>query len=137
MESAITFAAVLAALYAAHSVADHWFQTDHQAVTKSKPGRDGQLADARHVATYTASLTAVLLLVQWRTGITLDPARTAAALTLNAVTHYWADRHVHLIALARKAGKGGWLDHDPKGARYALDQSWHKGWLLITALIIA
>jgi hypothetical protein len=60
---------------------------------------------------------------------------STVALLINGATHYWADRRVYLIAFARRFGKGGWLDNDP-GAAYQLDQSWHLGWLFITALIM-
>lgn len=133
--AATLFAVVLATLYAAHSVADHWIQTNAQAVAKGARTRAGQLADLRHVTTYTATLAGALLLVAWRLDLTYEPARLTLALLINAITHYWADRRVYLLALARKIGKGGWIDHDPTSA-YQLDQSWHLGWLFITALII-
>jgi hypothetical protein len=132
---ATTFAVTLAVLYAAHSVADHWIQTDHQAVAKGARTRAGQLADLRHVTTYTLTLAAALAVAAWRVGLHYDPAHVPAGLALNAITHYWADRRVYLLALARRIGKSGWLDTDPQAA-YQLDQSWHIGCLLVTALII-
>lgn len=140
---ATTFAVTLAVLYIAHHVADHWVQTNRQAVTKGRPARDedgrrdhsGQLANLRHVATLTATLAGALLLVAWRVGIDYDPARFVLALAVNAISHYFADRRVYLLRMARAIGKGGWIDHDPTAA-YHLDQSWHLGWLLITALIM-
>lgn len=135
MSAAATFAAVGITLYAAHSVADHWVQTQRQAAGKAARSRAGQLADLAHVATYTATLAIALLVVDWRLGLDLDPARVGVALALNGATHYWADRRAYLIALARSLGKGPWIDADP-GAAYQLDQSWHLGWLFVTALII-
>lgn len=135
MTDPAAFAATLVTLLAAHSVADHWIQTDKQATTKGNSGWTGRLADARHVATYTATLAAALLLVGWRTGIDYSPAALAIALGVNAISHYWADRRVHLRALAVRVGKRGWVEADP-GAMYQLDQSWHIGWLLVTALIL-
>lgn len=132
---ATLFATTMAVLYAAHSVADHWVQTDRQATVKAARTRAGQLADLRHVTTYTLTLAAALIVTAWRLHLHYDPARLVVGLTVNAATHYWADRRVYLLALARRIGKGGWLDADPRAA-YALDQSWHLGWLLITALII-
>ncbi|WP_067491713.1 DUF3307 domain-containing protein [Actinomadura hibisca] len=141
--AAITFAVTLSVLWIAHHVADHWIQTDCQAITKGRPARDeagtrdrsGQLADLRHVLSLTAVLAAALLAVAWRVDIAYDPARFVVALLVNGASHYWADRRVYLLRLARAIGKGGWLDNDPTAA-YTLDQSWHLLWLLITALII-
>jgi hypothetical protein len=53
---------VFAALYAAHLVADHWVQTQRQAVTKGLPGWPGRIGCAAHVATYTATWGAPALL---------------------------------------------------------------------------
>ncbi|MEV0404982.1 hypothetical protein [Actinoallomurus sp. NPDC050550] len=74
---------------------------------------------------------------------------------ISAVTHYWADRRSTLRGLAEKLGKtafyrlgaprtgtdkdGKERDDNPSlgtGA-YALDQSWHKLWILIAAIVTA
>lgn len=142
-----TFAAVLAAMMIAHHVADHWFQTGAQALGKA--GRDwpGRLACARHAAVVTATLAAALGAVAAVTGMRLSIPVTAAALLLNGATHWWADRRHTLAALANRIGKGPfWVlgaprpGHDDQPClgtgQYALDQSWHLLWLLITALLI-
>jgi hypothetical protein len=49
--AAVTFAVVLPALLVAHTVADHWVQTDHQAGHKGLPGWAGRWACGKHVAT--------------------------------------------------------------------------------------
>lgn len=142
------FAAVFAALYAAHQVADHWIQTDHQAAMKGAPSWAGRLACAAHVGTYTLTALVALVAVALSTGLPLSPARVAAGLAVSAVTHYFADRRTPLRRLAKLTGAGQFFgfgtprpDHDDKpclgtGA-YALDQSWHIGWLFIAALIVA
>ena len=130
-----TLGAVFAGLYAAHQVADHWIQTQHQADAKGGTGWPGRLACAAHVATYTATALVALLAVAWRTGLTLSPAAVAAGLAVSAGTHYLADRRAPLRRMADRLGKDPyWLVHG--GGMYALDQSWHIGWLLIAALII-
>lgn len=140
--STASFAAVLITLLVAHHVADHWLQTGHQAVTKAAAGWPGRLADGRHVLAHTAFLAAVLMVVAWRLDLTLDPGRVALALTLNAITHWWADRVHTLNRFAHLVGKGAFVDLGdgytaPTGTgRYALDQSWHQFWLLVAALII-
>ncbi|MDU8996222.1 transcriptional regulator [Streptomyces mirabilis] len=145
---AAAFAAVFVALYVAHSVGDHWVQTSHQSAYKGRPGWVGRLADARHVATLTATKVAVLLPVVWLLDLRLSALGIVAGLTVDAVSHGWADRRTTLAWLARMTGKGEFYrlgapraghDDNPHigtGA-YALDQSFHHLWLLVAALIIA
>ncbi|MFD5893768.1 transcriptional regulator [Streptomyces sp. NPDC060366] len=152
---AATFAAVFVALYVGHSVGDHWVQSSCQAADKGKPGWVGRLADARHVLGLT--LTKVILLAP--VVLLLDLHVSALGLilgfTVDAVTHWWADRRTTLAWLAKVAGKsefyalgtpahpaapatagGGYAPTLGTGA-YALDQSFHHVWLLVGALIIA
>jgi hypothetical protein len=145
---AATFAAVFVALYVAHSVGDHWVQTSHQSAHKGRPGWIGRLADARHVATLTATKAAVLLPVAWLLDLHLSALGIVAGLGIDAVTHWWADRRTTLAWLAEVTGKGEFYrlgapraghDDNPHigtGA-YALDQSFHHLWLLVAALVIA
>lgn len=145
--SPATFAAVFAALYAAHSFGDHWVQTHHQATTKGTPGWQGRAACAYHVLTLTATKAAFLAFMQAVTGLHLSLVAVYAGLLVDAVSHYWADRRTTLAALADRLGKGdfyrmgaprpghGDAPHLGTGA-YALDQSWHHAWLFIAALII-
>ncbi|QLJ01518.1 DUF3307 domain-containing protein [Streptomyces sp. NEAU-sy36] len=146
-DAAATFAAVFVALYVAHSVGDHWVQTSHQSLTKGRPGWVGRLADARHVATLTLTKLTVLLVAAWVLGLRLSVLGVVAGLTLDAITHWWADRRTTLARLAEVLGLGGFYrlgapraghDDNPNlgtGA-YALDQSFHHLWLLIAALVI-
>ncbi|MGW6499370.1 DUF3307 domain-containing protein [Nonomuraea angiospora] len=145
---AITFAAVFPALLAAHSVGDHWMQTQRQARGKGVPGRAGQLACLRHVATLTLTKVVALAALLLVTGLRPSLLAVAAGLFVDAVSHFWADRRTTLAWLAEKTGKGDFFrmglprpgrDDAPHlgTGRYALDQSWHIGWLFVTALIIA
>lgn len=140
---------VFAALFAAHQVADHHVQSDRDAQLKGKPGREGQLACARHVATYTATAVVALAAAHLATGSKPRYGRLAAGLAVSGVSHYVIDRRVLLKRLAVATGKGrfyalgaprgGHYDDNPclgTGA-YALDQSAHVGFLLVAALIIA
>jgi hypothetical protein len=130
-----SFAAVFAALYAAHQVADHWVQTQHQADTKGCPGWSGRLACALHVGTYTATALLAVLTATAATDLSLTPALLITGLTVSAVTHYIADRRTPLRRMVDALHKSpAWLDHG--GGMYAMDQSWHIGWLFISALII-
>ncbi|MGH4027835.1 transcriptional regulator [Actinomycetota bacterium Odt1-20B] len=147
-QPAALFAAVFAALYVAHSVGDHWVQTSHQSAHKGRPGWVGRLADARHVATLTATKLAVLAPVAWLLDMSLTVAGLVLGLGIDAVTHWWADRRTTLAWLARVMGKAEFYrlgtprpdrDDNPHigtGA-YALDQSFHHLWLLVAALLIA
>lgn len=146
-DPAAVFAAVLTALWAAHNVADHWIQTGAQSAGKGGPGWPGRLACARHTATLTAVLAVTLLAVTAVTGMRLSLPAAATGLAVNAVSHWWADRRWTLAWLAGLTGNGEfWRFGQPRDGRddnpglgtgsYALDQSWHAAWLLVTALII-
>ncbi|MFE9677140.1 hypothetical protein ACFYO5_23860 [Streptomyces sp. NPDC006259] len=55
-------------------------------------------------------------------GLRLKPGRVAAALVLSAGTHWWADRRMHLKAVADAIGKGNFHQlGGPLGGAYALD----------------
>lgn len=147
------FAAYLLALLVAHTVADHWIQTHHQAMCKAKPGLVGVLACLRHVATYTAT-TAVFGLLVWQVlDLELSWLGFLAGQVLSAATHYLADRRVHLERFARWIGKADFLklgvprtgvdrngnayDDNPSlgTAGYSLDQSFHHLCLFFAALL--
>lgn len=138
-----TFAAVFVALYAAHEVGDHWVQTHHQACGKDAAGSRGRVLCARHVASLTLTKGLFLAAVIAVTGLTLSLWAAAAGLLVDAVSHYWADRRVTLRALAERLGKAEFAGLGDRAAAptgtgaYALDQSWHIGWLLAAALLIS
>lgn len=142
MSAAVTFAAAYAALYAAHEVGDHWVQTSTQALRKGGAGWRGRAACARHVASLTACKAVALAALPLVLDLPLSPWAVAAALVVDAVSHYWADRRSTLAAFAAKVGKGGFARLGDSVAApvgtgaYALDQSWHIGWLFVAALII-
>lgn len=148
MTSRVTVGTVFAALFAAHSVADHHVQRDGDAQAKGLPGRAGQLACARHVASYTATAAVALAAVRCATGTLLPLGRTVVGLALSAVSHYVIDRRGPLKRFAELTGHGGFYqlgmprpgrDDNPSlgtGA-YALDQSAHHAFLFLAALIIA
>jgi hypothetical protein len=150
--SAAKLGATFAALYAAHQVADHWVQTDHQAANKGKPGAAGWSANLAHVASYTATAALALAVASNRCDLRLTPGRVAAGLAFSAVTHSWADRRHTLSWLADRletsTGKSRFYglgacrpgkDDNPHigTGSYALDQSFHVGALFVAALIAA
>ncbi|MFG3441145.1 transcriptional regulator [Nonomuraea sp. NPDC047897] len=142
------FAAVFAALYAAHSFGDHWIQTHHQACAKAAATRSGRLACLRHVTTLTLTKAVAVGAVVLVTDLPLSPPALLLGLAVDAGSHYWADRRAPLARLADLIGKRDFYrmgaprpgtddaPHLGTGA-YALDQSWHHLWLFIAALIIA
>lgn len=152
---AAVFAAVFIALYIAHSVGDHWVQTSCQAATKGQPGWNGRLACGRHVVGLTITKAIVLTPVVVLLDLPVTLLGVSVGLTLDAASHYWADRRTTLRRLAHHCGKSefyslGMPDHPahPTTAEgtyaptlgtgaYALDQSWHILWLGIAALLIA
>ncbi|MET9612958.1 hypothetical protein [Kitasatospora indigofera] len=141
---AARFAAAYALLRAAADVADHWIQSDHQARVKGQHDHNdgqssaaGRRACAAHVATYTATQGAALLLGSRVLGVRLRPGPVVAALALSAVTHYVADRREPLRRLADATGKANFVrlaDHGLNGA-YALDQAWHHAFETAAAVI--
>ncbi|MGA4989829.1 DUF3307 domain-containing protein [Nonomuraea bangladeshensis] len=139
----LTFPVIFCALYAAHQVGDHWVQTHAQACDKGQRTAAGRAACLMHVATLTATKLAALLALAFVTGLPLGSWQMCAGLAVDAVSHYWADRRWTLRDLAERVGKGdfyryGLTEAAPCGTgAYALDQSWHVGWLFIAALIIS
>lgn len=148
MTDALTFAVLAPTLYAAHHVGDYWVQTHHQALTKGKPRREGQVACLRHVVTYTATTALFTALVWALFDLDVTWYGFVAGQLASAVTHYWADRRTPLLRLADVLGKGDFArlgvprsghDDNPTlgtGAT-ALDQAWHHLWLWIAALLTA
>ncbi|MFM9812793.1 transcriptional regulator [Streptomyces scabiei] len=138
-------AAAYALLRMAADLGDHWLQTHHQAVTKGQhdendgqSSRAGRIACTAHVATYTATQAAVLYAGSRALGLRLKPGRVAAALALSAGTHWWADRRVHLKAVAEAIGKSDYYHlGGPLGGNYALDQAFHHAVETAAALIAA
>jgi hypothetical protein len=137
--AAATFAAVGFALYAAHHVADHWIQTQHQADNKGREGWPGRTACAAHVVTYTATAALALAALVTVLGVSLAALPSVAGLAVSAITHYVADRRTPLRRIADWLGSGKFYRLAGAGMNgaYLLDQSWHVGWLFVAALIIA
>ncbi|MFF4198272.1 DUF3307 domain-containing protein [Nonomuraea sp. NPDC001831] len=147
MTAVATFAGAFAALYAAHSVGDHWVQTHRQACGKGARTVAGFRACLTHVATLTLTKAFAIAAVMAVTGLRLTAAPLVLGLLVDAASHYWADRRHTLARLAGLLGKSDFYRlGEPREGRddaphlgtgaYALDQSWHVAWLFIAALII-
>ncbi|WP_189241302.1 transcriptional regulator, partial [Actinomadura livida] len=113
------------------------------AVTKGQTDNDGHATRAglaaltRHVATHTLTLAVVLALIAWRFPLDWSPAAMSAGLAVNAASHAWADHRPNLRRLAVALGKRSYYDMPGGAGSYALDQAWHLGWRVISALIIS
>lgn len=144
------FAVVFAAMFVGHSVGDHWVQTGHQAVCKGGAGWSGRWACAKHVGTLQMTKATLLAPTWLLLDLKLSLGAVAVAFTVDAVSHYWADRRVTLERLARRKwiNKGVFYDQgtdlvNHKGehaphigtGRYALDQSWHHLWLFASSVL--
>lgn len=150
LQSAAVLATSSAALFAAHQVGDYWLQTHGQAMAKGGAGWTARAACARHVLVLVLVKAVALFAAFAVTGLPVRPGWWAAGLTVDAVSHYWADRRTTLRRLAGLLGpnKVAFFDlgtpragHDDKpcmgtGAAH-LDQSWHMAWLFVTALVLA
>jgi hypothetical protein len=106
MTAAISFVATLVAMLVAHTVADHMFQTHHQATSKGGKGWAGRLACARHVAIYTTATAGIVVLLGALHLAVFSWWGLAAGQLVSAVTHYWADRITTLSVLAKAMGRG-------------------------------
>lgn len=104
---AASFAAVAVALVVAHQVADHWVQSSHQAGHKGRPGWEGRLACAAHVASYTLCTTLAVLGVWLALDLPVTLGGVLLGQVISAVTHYWADRRATLQRLAERLRLGG------------------------------
>lgn len=140
---AVTVAVAFAALYPAHLVGDHWMQTEQQAGCKSLagdgPARTALWNCAKHVLSYETTAVVFLAAAVWWLHLPVRPGWWAAGLAVSAVTHYVADLRTPLRWLCERSGRTVFYrlaDHGMNGA-YLLDQSWHIGWLFVSALMVA
>ncbi|GAA5048103.1 hypothetical protein HNP84_000244 [Thermocatellispora tengchongensis] len=149
MSTVAAFAAVFCALYAAHVFGDHWWGQSHrQALGKGARTREGVRHCLNHVLLLAAHKAVAVLAVELVTGLRVPVWAFVLGLVVDGISHYWADRRFTLAALADRTGKGDFYrlgqprpgrddaPHLGTGA-YALDQSWHVGWLFVAALIMA
>jgi len=138
------FAASFIALLAAHNLADYWAQTTHQAQNKGRHGNPhenaaGRAACLAHVAIYTASSAAAVSTVNKVLCLGASWRGMLAGQLMSSASHYFADRHHTLRALAARTGRLEFHDSgvSPAKGSALLDQSWHLSWLVLSALATA
>lgn len=100
---AARFAAAYAALWAAHDVADHIVQTDHQAANKADIDPVGWRAMAGHVGGYHAVQLATVALLR-TAGVRPPWWRILLAVAWSAGTHALLDRRWPVIRLLERTG---------------------------------
>lgn len=71
----------------------------------------GRRSVARHVATYTAGQVAGATIATRALGFRIPTRALLAGTAVNAITHAVIDRRKPLLWLAKKARKGGYVDH--------------------------
>lgn len=153
-------AAAYAAFRAAAHVADHIFQTGHQAAHKADPGLSGHRAMAGHVASYVGTQAVALVAAQLATGARLRPGRLAAALAVSGATHWFIDRRWPVRKMSEALGKTGCKrdglcaepEHAPDGSdcdggfhalggplggAYIMDQALHHACEAVAAAVAA
>ncbi len=142
MSAASRFAAVSAALTAAHHVGDFMVQTDDQAACKPAASdravacseAESWAALAAHVASYHAAQAAALAATNRVLGLGLSPRRVAAGVAVSAVTHAVIDRRWLVRAWMDRTGSQAFRQH---GGAMHVDQAAHHACLWASALIIA
>lgn len=160
MSTAGNAAAAYAAMRTAAHVADHWFQTGHQALHKADAGAPGHRAMAGHIASYAGAQAVALVAANRLLDMNLKPGRIAAAITVSAATHWFIDRRWPVRKAAEALGKTGCRqggkcsdgEHAPDGAdcdagfhglggplggAYILDQSAHHLMEAVAAVVAA
>lgn len=96
---AARFGAAMAALWAAHDLADHVVQTDHQAFTKSGDWR----GMAGHICTYHVTQAAALAALS-TLGVRPSWRRTTAGIIFSAASHAFLDRRWPVVRLLEHTG---------------------------------
>jgi hypothetical protein len=119
-------AVAYAALRTAAHVADHWFQTGHQAMHKADPGVAGHRAMAGHIASYAGAQAVALVVANHLLDAGLKPRGITAAVAFSAATHWFIDRRWPVRKLAEAMDKQNFHDlGGPLGGSYILDQAAH------------
>ena len=130
----LTYAVVLPTLYAAHTVADHVAQTDHQAAAKATSWR----AMAGHVGSYQLTQAIAVTAVTTLTGVRVGWPQLLAGMAFSGATHALLDRRWPVRWLLRRTRSPLFAEMTiPLHGVYLADQALHTGCLLIAAALIA
>lgn len=142
MPSAATFAAVYAAMTAAHHVGDFLFQTDRQAACKAASAdratdapvteTESWAANQAHVASYHAVQVAAVAAAARVLGLRLNPVRLAAGVAFSWITHSVIDRRWPVREWMTRTGSKAFYE---AGGAAHVDQAMHHAALFAAALL--
>lgn len=158
VDRAARFGAIMAMLWAAHDIADHVVQTDHQAATKSGDWR----GMAGHIGTYHLTQVAAIAALRGL-GVRPTPARMIMGILFSAGSHAFLDRRWPVTRLLERTGSARFADpevrvwghmadaeivfdhvHEMRGSGplplhgpYLADQALHHVCLAVVAYILA
>ncbi len=136
MTRAVTSAALLVTLFAAHQLADHVLgQTDAQARLKTTPGPAGWATLGRHLAAYHAVVVVAVTVVGL--DLRLSASGASAGLLISVLTHALWDRRTAVRWLLTRTGGGNFakLARNGMNGMYLADQSLHAASLWLAALV--
>lgn len=107
----LLYAVTLPTLYAAHTLADHVLQTDHQAGNKAAADlRRWVPALAGHVASYQAAQAAALAAVLPTCGLRPHSVGLLTGTALSAASHALLDRRWPVVRVLRATGSPEFAD---------------------------
>lgn len=130
----LAFAALLSTLWAAHNLADHVIQTDHQATRKTSSWS----AMAGHVGSYQVTQALAVELVRASAGLQLGRWSRLAGALFSGSTHAFIDRRWPVRVTLEMTGSPKFAKmQTPIFGMYQADQALHHACLLVTALIMA
>lgn len=140
--AAARFAAVYAALHAAHQAGDFLAQTDVQAQRKAcRADRPTDCTEAEswgallgHITTYHLTQAAALLLADRALGLGLAPRRAVAGIAISALTHAMIDRRWPVRLWMDNTGSAAFR---ARGGAPQVDQAMHYLALAMAAGVIA
>lgn len=131
--SAARFGAVMAALWAAHDLADYVAQTDHQAANKASDWR----AMAGHVGGYHV-VQALTVAALRGAGVRPSWRRVLVALLWPAATHALLDRRWPVKRILTATGSPEFAQATtPLHGGYLADQALHHAALVVSAAVLA
>jgi hypothetical protein len=130
----VVYAVLLPTLLAAHTVADHVIQTDHQAATKATAWR----GMAGHVGGYQATQAGAVAAICALTGVRLSWRHALAGWLLSGVTHAILDRRWPVRLILRSTRSPVFADMTtPLHGQYLADQALHTGCLAVAAALMS
>jgi hypothetical protein len=135
----LTFAVTLGTIWAAHDLADHVVQTDHQAGSKA----DRELhvwapAMAGHIGGYQFTQAVALAITLRATELKPSWSALITGSLISAASHAFLDRRWPVRAILRRTGSPEFAQMTtPICGVYQADQALHHSCLWVAALVMA